>query len=251
MASTTPILQEDYERGDKMDDEDYEYNIQDDFAYRNNVANAPKAIRLGFMRKVYGLLTMQLFLTTIVAAICMYTAPLKAFVQTNPWMIISSMILSFVILIALHFKRKDTPTNLILLAAFTVVEAYTIGVVVSFYDKDVVIEALFLTLAVVGGLTIYSFQTKRDYSSSYSLLFAGLCVLLIGGCIQLFMQSSTFDMILAIGGAFLFSMFIVVDTHLMMHHISPEEYILATINLYLDILNLFLHILRILQAAKN
>ncbi|XP_045471987.1 protein lifeguard 4-like [Harmonia axyridis] len=250
MASV-PILQEDFERGGKINDEEYDYDIEDDFAYRNNVANAPKAIRLGFMRKVYGLLSMQLLLTTIVAAVCMYTIPVKTFVQTNVWMVSLSMILSFVLLIALHIKRRDTPANLILLAGFTIVEAYTIGMVVSFYDKEVVLQALFLTLAVVGGLTLYSFQTKRDYSSAYSVLFAGLCVLFIGGILQIFIQSNGFEMIMAIGGAFLFSMFIVVDTHMMMHHISPEEYILATINLYLDIINLFLHILRILQASRN
>ncbi|KAL3281055.1 hypothetical protein HHI36_004279 [Cryptolaemus montrouzieri] len=249
--ATVPILQEDFERGDKMEEEDYHYDIEDDFAYRNNVANAPKAIRLGFMRKVYGLLSIQLLLTTIVAGACMCTPPLKAFVQTNVWMVLTSMILSLVLLIALHIKRKDNPANLILLAGFTVVEAYTVGVVVSFYDKAVVIQALFLTLTVVGGLTLYSFQTKRDYSTMYSVLFAGLCVLFIGGFLQLVLQSNAFEMILAIGGAFLFSLFIVVDTHLMMYHISPEEYILATINLYLDILNLFLEILRILQAARN
>lgn len=77
-----PILQEDFERGGKMEDEE-EFNIEDDFAYRNSVANAPKAIRLGFMRKVYGLLSTQLLLTTIVAAACMYTDPVKTFVQTK------------------------------------------------------------------------------------------------------------------------------------------------------------------------
>lgn len=51
-------------------------------------------------------------------------------------------------------------------------------------------------------------------------------------------------------GAILFCVFIVVDTHLLMSKLSPEEYILAAINLYLDILNLFLYILRILGERK-
>lgn len=56
---------------------------------------------------------------------------------------------------------------------------------------------------------------------------------------------------MAAGGAILFSLFIIFDTHMMMHKLSAEEYIMAAINLYLDIINLFLHILRFLNAAKS
>ena len=66
--------------------------------------------------------------------------------------------LSIGLLIALHIKRKESPINLILLAAFTVVEAYTVGVLVTFFDQSVVIQAFFLTAAVVIGLTAFTFQ---------------------------------------------------------------------------------------------
>lgn len=59
------------------------------------------------------------------------------------------------------------------------------------------------------------------------------------------------DKLISIGGAILFSLFIVFDTHMMMHKLSPEEYMLAAINLYLDILNLFLHILKLLGEQRN
>ena len=56
---------------------------------------------------------------------------------------------------------------------------------------------------------------------------------------------------LSVAGALLFSGFIVFDTHMLIHKLSPEEYILAAINLYLDIINLFLEILKILNSAKK
>ena len=52
-------------------------------------------------------------------------------------------------------------------------------------------------------------------------------------------------------GAMLFSLFIIYDTHMLMRRLSAEEYIFAAINLYLDILNLFLHILRILSRDRK
>ena len=68
---------------------------------------------------------------------------------------------------------------------------------------------------------------------------------------QFFFHSETLELVYAIAGALLFSAFIVFDTHMLMHKLSPEEYILASINLYLDIINLFVEILRILDAMKK
>ena len=68
---------------------------------------------------------------------------------------------------------------------------------------------------------------------------------------QFFFHSETFELVYAIAGALLFSAFIVFDTHMLMNKLSPEEYILASINLYLDIINLFIEILRILEAMKK
>ncbi|KAJ8961290.1 hypothetical protein NQ318_008975 [Aromia moschata] len=246
MSQSVPlILEEDIEQGGK------EYDMTEDFAYRNNVAQATKAIRLAFIRKVYGLLTMQILLTIIIASICMFTPPIKSFVHTNDWMMLVTFLGSMVLLIALHVKRRESPTNLILLAAFTIVQAYTIGVIVTFYSQAVVLQALLLTLVVLGGLTLYTFQTKHDFSAMHSALFAGLCVLLIGGVMQVFLQSTVFEIAVSFGGALIFSLFIIFDTQLIMKTLSPEEYILATINLYMDIVNLFLYILRILQALNR
>lgn len=68
---------------------------------------------------------------------------------------------------------------------------------------------------------------------------------------QLFFNNDTVELVYAGAGALLFCAFIIYDTHLLMHQLSPEEHVLASINLYLDIVNLFLHILRILDSMKK
>ncbi|CAH2267834.1 jg5770 [Pararge aegeria aegeria] len=193
--------QEDCELGGKD-------NIEDDFAYRNNVINADREIRLGFIRKVYGLLTIQLLATVSIAAVFLLVKP-------------------------------------------TAVQAYTIGVVVSYFDTAVVLQALALTFTVVFALTLFTLNTKRDFSFIGYGLGAGLCVLIVGGILQIFLQSSAFEIALSFTGAIFFSLFLIFDTHQMMTVLSPEEYILATINLYMDILNLFLYILRILNELNR
>lgn len=65
------------------------------------------------------------------------------------------------------------------------------------------------------------------------------------------MPSEVLHLGIAVLGAIVFSCFIVFDTHMLIHKLSPEEYIVAAINLYLDIINLFLEILKILDAMKR
>ncbi|XP_050684753.1 protein lifeguard 4-like [Leptidea sinapis] len=245
MASI-PLMyaQEDCELGEKG-------NIEDDFAYRNNVMGADKAIRLGFVRKVYSLLTAQLLVTVAIAAVFLLVKPVQGFIHQNEWMVLIAFVLSMGTLLTLIVKRRDYPANLYLLAGFTVVQAYTIGVVVSYFDTFIVLQALGLTLAVVLALTLFTFNTKHDFSFVGYGLVAGLSVLIIGGFIQLFVQSSAFEIALSFTGAVFFGLFLIFDTQQMMTHLSPEEYILATINLYMDILNMFLYILRILNEMNR
>ena len=83
--------------------------------------------------------------------------------QSKPLFLFPAFFLSIGLLIALHIKRKESPINLILLAAFTVVEAYTVGILVTFFDQIVIIQASFLTAAVVIGLTAFTFQVRPSF----------------------------------------------------------------------------------------
>lgn len=234
-----------------LETKDGKDSVVDDFMYGSNVASAHVYIRMGFLRKVYGILSAQILLTTITAALFMSSQTIIDFVQQSQWMLLVAIIGSLGLLIALMVYRQETPTNYILLALFTLFEAYSVGVVVTFYEVHSVIEAFMLTFAVTSALTVYTLQSKRDFSSMRAGLFAALWILIIAGMLQLFFPSPMMDKAIGVGGAFVFSLFIIFDTHMLMHKHSPEEYIVASVNLYLDILNLFLHILRILGERKN
>lgn len=76
-------------------------------------------------------------------------------------------------------------------------------------------------------------------------LFAGLMTLVGAGFIQMFLPfSQTMDLVFAGAGCVIFSGYIVYDTHMIQKRLSPDEWILATVSLYLDVLNLFLNIVR-------
>ena len=67
----------------------------------------------------------------------------------------------------------------------------------------------------------------------------------------MFVRSSFIHLGLSIGGAVLFSLFIIYDTNLIMKRMDAEDYVMGVITLYLDIINLFMKILKILQYFQQ
>jgi FtsH-binding integral membrane protein len=225
--------------------------LEDDMMYGVNVASCHIDVRMGFIRKVYAILSVQLTLTVAVAALFMTNPTIKGFVQTTPGLLHAGFFVSIGLLLALMVKRHETPTNMYLLLGFTLVEAYTVGTIVTFYDTAIVLQAAGLCAAITVGLTLFTFQTKYDFTVFNSMAVTLLWVMLGVGLIQFFVPfTSQIELIYCTFGAMLYSGFIVIDTQKMLRTLSTDEYIMAAINLYLDIINLFLYILRILNERK-
>jgi len=64
-------------------------------------------------------------------------------------------------------------------------------------------------------------------------------------------MSDTVHTLYAAFGAVVFSLYIIYDTYMISQRYSPDEYIMACVDLYLDIVNLFLYILQLLAAAQR
>lgn len=235
-----------------LSDSEAGQKLEDDFEYNNCVSGANAYIRKAFLRKVYTIVSVQLLLTTVVTGIMMYfKGPIALFASSYPSILLWFLCASIGLLIGMHIKRHESPINLILFMSFTVVESAAIGFTVVHFDVFTVLNALMITTVVVIALTLYTLQSKHDYSSWGACLGTCLLALCVGGFANLVMGSQLMEFGLAIGGAILFSLLLIFDTHLIMHRFSAEEYVPAALTLYLDVINLFLHILRILQAAKQ
>ena len=195
--------------------------------------------------------TVQLLATTILSSISYMSDSYRAFLRNNVWLMWLSLIGSIGFLIATYWKRKSYPTNLVFLGGFTIAEAYSISVVVSFYKASTVLQALLITLGVFIALTLFACQTKYDFTSWMPYLFGGLWFLILFGFVGIFFRSSTMELVYGGVGSLIFCGYILVDTQLVMRHYHVEEEIAAAIALYLDIINLFLMILRILNSQQN
>jgi len=220
-----------------------------------------QGIRRGFIRKVYSILMCQILITVGFIALFLYNEGARNYTQKNPGLFVAALVLTFILIIAMaccESVRRKAPMNFIFLALFTVCEGFLLGVASSTYKADAVLLAAIITTVICLSLTAFSFQTKWDVTGYGTYLFIALIVLVLFGFLAMFIPGSygILNIVYACFGALLFSFYLVYDTQLMLggHHkysISPEEYIFAALNLYLDIVNIFIYILQIIGSSRD
>jgi FtsH-binding integral membrane protein len=229
----------------------YSDDLADDFKYGVTVAEAILTIRMEFIRKVYSILSVQLGFTSTMIVFYTYSDKAKSIVL-NPALFYSAIISTFIVFFALIWYRRKTPTNYILLALFTIFQGHTIATTSCLYDSQVVLQALLLTFGIFVGLTLFTFQTKIDFSGYRTYLIAGLWGIILYSLISIFLPPSSLTNSLIVGfSALLFCGFIIVDTQDIMARFSPEDYIIASVELYLDVVNLFISILQLLDNRQR
>jgi len=219
-----------------------------------------KAIRRGFIKKVYGILSLQLLLTFGIIMAFTHVGGLREYARRNQWMYWTGFGVTMVCMIAMvccESARRKAPTNYIFLGIFTTAEGFMLGSICAFFEADAVWIAIAITLAVTLALTIFAFQTKYDFTACGGMLCALLMALCIAGLFLSFMPSSKYAMIgYGVAGALIFSLYIIYDTQMMMggshkYSLDPEEYVFAALNIYLDVINLFLYILMIVGGSRS
>lgn len=112
-------------------------------------------------------------------------------------------------------------------------------------------DALILTGSIFGGLTLYTFVSRKDFSYLGASLSIGLFMLIGITIVNFFVQSTTLDLGLSVIGVVIFSGFILVDTSRILRRAHEVPPTLAALSLYLDFLNLFLMIIRLLGAGGS
>lgn len=219
-----------------------------------------KSIRLGFIRKVYSILMCQLLVTLAIVSLLVFEPNCRLYAQTHVEMSFVAIALTFICIIALACctnVRRKSPINFIMLGIFTFCESFLVGTVASTYDADSVVLAVGVCAVVCFGLTIFAFQTKYDFTACGGFLLVALIVLICMGFLMIVLPNSKpLNIFYASLGAFIFSCYLVLDTQMMVggqhkYSLSPEEYVFAALNLYLDVINLFLYILQIIGEARN
>lgn len=219
-------------------------------------------VRRVFIRKVYTILLIQLLATLAVVAIFTFCDPVKDYVQANPgwyWASYAVFFATYLTLACCPGSRRYFPWNLILLTIFTLSMAYLTGMLSSYYNTTSVLLCLGITALVCLSVTVFSFQTKFDFTSCQGVLFVLLMTLLFSGLILAvllpFQYVPWLHAVYAVLGAGVFTLFLAFDTQLLMgnrrHTLSPEEYIFGALNIYLDIIYIFTFFLQLFGTSRE
>jgi len=228
-----------------------------------DIKSASHEMRRGFVRKVYAILATQLLLTTAIAAPLQTVSAL--WMRQNMWLMWVAVGMTVVTMCAMACCQnlvRQYPTNYMLLFGFTTFEGVLIGFVSAQYTWQSVVLAAGITVLIFLGMTAFAWNSETDFTGMGPYMFAalmvfaafGLVIGLMGMCgVHIQWMMMVYDAI----GVLIFTMYIVYDTQLIIgewgghqNQFSIDDYVFAALTLYLDIINLFLHLLRLLGDRK-
>jgi uncharacterized protein len=221
-----------------------------------------------YMLRVYNYMLMGLALTGGVALFTANTpAFLSLFFQLSPGGNLTMAPLGWVALFAplgLVFFLGFRIQHMSLAAAQGTFWAYSalMGVsltpILFIYTGASVAQVFFITAATFGAMSLYGYTTGRDLSSLGSFLFMGLIGLIIASLVNMFLQSSMMQWVLSVAGVLIFTGLTAYDTQRIKLSYSAnydgtasgKMAVMGALSLYLDFVNLFLMLLRLMGDRR-
>jgi modulator of FtsH protease len=241
--------------------------------------DAPFAVRapatvLPFVRRVYALLTAGIGFAIVGAMIALYAGapvavsagrgetltvpPVVAFEMEHGIVMVLVFIGAF---FAASSARRIRGLNVAALFGYTFITGLFVAPSVfiaqamassgATIDASPVRDAFLLTGAAFTGLTAYCFITKKDFSFLGAALNTGIWVVIGASLLAMFLGSSALSLAVASVCVLLFSGYILYDTSRILRAGEDDDAVGAALRLFLDVVNLFLALLRILSARRS
>lgn len=157
------------------------------------------------------------------------------------------------ILFVLMFTMESMSSGMLkaVYLGFTGLMGLSLSAIFVTYTLGSVISVFILTTVMFGSLALWGYTTKRDLSGWGSFLFMGLIGIIALAVINLFMASSAISFAVSLAAVAIFSGFTAYDMQnikelYLSGHASEKGAILGALNLYLNFVNLFVHLLSLL-----
>ena len=222
------------------------------------VNNVPEEIslliRMGFIRKVYGIVLSQLLMTFFITCFSFIENVRNFFILYN-WIIFIGLFFLLIVFFILGFKKnlaKKVPINYILLVTFTISVSIILLNICAYYNTEKVLIAWSGTIVMSFTIIIMSFFLKVKFKIIYGLIMITLGALLFFGILSLFTlviyktNSYLIYGIYCTIGAILYGLYLVIHTQMLVDNkldIDPDQYIFASLQIYLDVVMIFIYLL--------
>ena len=223
------------------------------YAYNNSVKSSNPDYVLS---KTFGLVGMSM-IPTVIFAYLVSLIPMTVYAEHPIGSIVVFIGIFILSLVTMFFaaKQRSESGAIFGMMLFASVMGAMIGPTIMVYMHksngfELILGAASLTGIALFGLTAYAVKSKRDFSYLGGFLFAALLVLIGGGILQMFFHSPLLHMIMTVAGVLVFIGYILYDVSRIVTG-GEDNYVFAAINIYLDVLNLFLYILEFLGEISG
>ncbi len=213
------------------------------------------------MKSVYMWMTLALGITGVVALYVAQSTELMYSIFSNSILFWGLIIGEFalVMIISARIDKMSFSTSLLLFLLYSLVNGLTLSVIFAAYTKESVATTFFVTAGTFGIMSLIGYFTKKDLSKLGGILFMLLIGLIIATVVNIFWANSTMYWIITYAGVLIFVGLTIYDTNkikaMLEYHqgdevITQKIALMGALTLYLDFINLFLYLLRILGDRK-
>jgi modulator of FtsH protease len=222
--------------------------MQDKSLYNMNTAGLESVLSTNkVLKNTYMLLGMTLLFSALTAGVAM-----AAGIGHGTALILA--LVGFGLLFVVN-KTADSSKGLLAIFAFTGVMGASIGPMLNYYlampnGPELVMQALGGTAVVFFGLSAYALTTRKDFSYMGGFLMVGLLVAVVAMIANIFLAIPALSLTISAAVVMIMSALILFDTSRIING-GETNYIRATVSLYLDIYNLFIHLLHLLGALSG
>ena len=223
--------------------------------YRNAEADAAEQRR--FMIRVYNWMTAGLATTALIAGSVAADKAMFQLIFGNPIIVIALIIaqLGLVVWLAARVNQMSAKTATMVFLGYSALTGLTFSSIFMVYPIATVGSAFMVTGGVFGAMSLYGYTTKSDLTSWGSFLFMGLIGIVLASLVNIWLASPAVQWVVTYAGVLIFTGLTAYDTQKIkaMNILGNEgtdedtkEAIIGALTLYLDFINLFLMILRIM-----
>ncbi|HEY7235314.1 MAG TPA: Bax inhibitor-1/YccA family protein [Gemmatimonadaceae bacterium] len=205
------------------------------------------------MRRTYALVFASIVVTMLGAGFAVTQPSLFSTVARHPFITFMCALLPLWMAMRNH---RTFPQNLGFTFLFTFIEGIWISPLLVLYERmqpGILGQAGLLTLTTFGVLSLYAVLSRRDFSAWGGFFMVGLWVLIATSLLNMFFGNPTASLWLAAGTIFVFGGLLVFDTWRIVRSgaYGEDDYVPAAVQIYLDLLNIFLAILQLLSGGNR
>ena len=221
---------------------------------------SPLAIDAGlraYMLRIYNYMAAGVGLTAAVAWLT-YQLTGPAFLESPLMWVFILAPLGLVFFIGARINTLPAGTARLLFFVYAALVGVSLSILLHIYTSSSITRVFFIAAAMFGALSVFGYSTRRDLSGLGSFLFMGLIGVIVASLVNLFLRSTGLDWLISIVGVGVFAGLTAYDTQRIkaMYDNKDDETttgrksVIAALSLYLNFINLFMMLLRLLGGRR-